>query len=136
MNKITYEERKVTYLAALTKWGKQAQTMMAIEEMAELTKEICKLFRGKADMESLADEIADATIMLEQLRLMYGINAEVCKHMDMKILRLQARLGMEPEKTEAEVIREKLAGIPLFEPDEFDLAMIAAAEAAMKDGDG
>ena len=136
MNKITYEERKATYLAALTKWGKQAQTMMAIEEMAELTKEICKLFRGKADMESLADEIADATIMLEQLRLMYGINADVCKHMDMKILRLQARLGMVPEEVEAAIIREKLAAIPEVEPDEFDLAMIADAEAARKDGEG
>lgn len=93
MNQVPYEERKAVYEAALNKWGKEAQTQMAIEEMAELTKEICKLHRGKQDLEALADEIADVTIMLEQLRLMYGINDLVCKHMDDKILRLQNRVA-------------------------------------------
>lgn len=94
MNAVTYEERKATYKVALRKWGADAQTMMAIEEMSELTKEICKLGRGKRDMESLADEIADVTIMLEQLRLIYELNDRVCAHMDEKIRRLQDRLGM------------------------------------------
>lgn len=94
MNAVTYEERKATYKAALRKWGADAQTMMAIEEMSELTKEICKLGRGKRDFNSLADEIADVTIMLEQLRLIYDLNDAVCAHMDSKIRRLQERLGM------------------------------------------
>lgn len=94
MNAITYEERKATYNAALRKWGVDAQVMMVIEEMSELTKEICKIGRGKHDWEALADEIADVTIMLEQLRLIYGLNEKVCEHMDMKIQRLQERLGM------------------------------------------
>lgn len=96
MNSVTYEERRATYEVALQRWGEQAQTMMAIEEMSELTKEICKIGRGKADMEALADEIADVTIMLEQLRLIYDINDAVCRHMDMKVLRLQGRLGLDP----------------------------------------
>ena len=93
MNKINYEDRKKVYQAALNKWGVDLQTMMAVEEMSELTKEICKIKRGKMDLDALADEIADVTIMLEQLRAIYGLNDAVCDHMDAKILRLQSRVG-------------------------------------------
>ena len=93
MNKINYEDRKKVYQAALRKWGVGLQTMMAVEEMSELTKEICKIKRGKMDLDALADEIADVTIMLEQLREIYGLNDAVCDHMDAKILRLQSRVG-------------------------------------------
>ena len=93
MNKINYEDRKKVYQAALRKWGADLQTMMAVEEMSELTKEICKIKRGKIDLDALADEIADVTIMLEQLRGISGLNDAVCDHMDAKILRLQSRVG-------------------------------------------
>ena len=93
MNKINYEYRKKVYQAALRKWGADLQTMMAVEEMSELTKEICKIKRGKMDLDALADEIADVTIMLEQMRMIYGLNDAVCDHMDAKILRLQSRVG-------------------------------------------
>ncbi len=93
MNKIGYEERKAVYVSAIEKWGIDAQSCMAIEEMSELTKEICKIRRGKNDPDALADEIADVTIMLEQLRLMFGMNELVCQHMDAKIARLKSRLG-------------------------------------------
>ena len=93
MNKINYEDRKKVYQAALNKWGVDLQTMMAVEEMSELTKEICKIKRGKIDLDAMADEIADVTIMLEQLREIYGLNDAVCDHMDAKILRLQSRVG-------------------------------------------
>ena len=93
MNKINYEDRKKVYQAALNKCGVDLQTMMAVEEMSELTKEICKIKRGKMDLDAIADEIADVTIMLEQLREIYGLNDAVCDHMDAKILRLQSRVG-------------------------------------------
>ena len=34
------------------------------------------------------------TIMLEQLRLILGINDNVCEHMDEKVTRLADRLGL------------------------------------------
>lgn len=92
MNAISYDERRAVYAKALAAYGAEAQTRMAIEEMSELTKELCKIGRGKRDMDALADEIADVTIMMEQLRMIYGINELVCEHMDAKVDRLNDRL--------------------------------------------
>lgn len=93
MNKIDYDTRAVVYRDAIVQYGHMAQTMVAIEEMSELTKELCKLInRGGNNMDRVAEEIADVTIMMEQLRIMYGINEEVCEHMDLKVERLHQRL--------------------------------------------
>ena len=97
MNKIAYEERKEIYEKARRTWGTQAQIMMAIEEMSELTKELCKYFRGRHNGEEIVDELADVTIMVEQLRLIFGVNDAVCDQMDVKMLRLKKRLGMVSE---------------------------------------
>lgn len=93
-NKITYEERKVIYEMAITKYGQMNQIIKAVEEMSELTKELCKLLvnDSKYSIEGIAEEIADVTIMIEQLRLMYNINDEVCEMMDSKIRRLENRI--------------------------------------------
>lgn len=92
-NKIEYEERKDVYRNAVAKWGATMQSVVAIEELSELQKELCKTIRGTADYEHLAEEIADATIMLEQLRMIYDLNDLVCHKMDEKIERLNRRLG-------------------------------------------
>jgi NTP pyrophosphatase (non-canonical NTP hydrolase) len=92
VNKITYDERKNTYEATYQKYGIGSQIVIAVEEMSELIKEICKIERNKGNMDNLAEEVADVTIMMEQLRLIYGINDAVCKQMDMKIRRLQDML--------------------------------------------
>lgn len=61
----------------ISHYGKQAQKLMVLEEMAELQKEVCKSFRGKRNRDEIIEEMADVYIMLEQLQLMYGINDEV-----------------------------------------------------------
>lgn len=93
-NKIEYAERKYTYEIAICKYGSRAQIMMAFEEMAELMKELCKNKRGRENRSEIAEEIADVTIMLEQLRLIFDVNEQVCDQMDKKIMRLQNRLGI------------------------------------------
>lgn len=92
MNKVSYEERAQVYAMALDKFGAEKQMVVAIEEMSEVQKEICKAIRGEANLLHLAEEVADATIMLEQLRLMYGINGEVCAVMDAKVERLRQKI--------------------------------------------
>ena len=92
MNKIPYEERLKVYTNALIAYGEEVQCIVAIEELSECAKEICKVLRGKGDPQHLAEEIADATIMLEQLRYLFGINEDVCEWMDSKIKRLDTKL--------------------------------------------
>lgn len=93
-NKITYEERKVIYEMAITKYSQMNQIIKAVEEMSELTKELCKLLvnDSKYSIEGIAEEIADVTIMMEQLRLIFDINDEVCDMMDSKVKRLENRI--------------------------------------------
>lgn len=93
MNAITYADRENIYRMAIASFGAEAQVIMAVEEMSELTNELCKHFRGRTDIDHIADEIADATIMLEQLRLIFGCNDLVCSHMDFKISRLREGLA-------------------------------------------
>lgn len=92
MNKINYEERTKVYTDALKTFGATAQLVVALEEMSEVQKEICKALRGDCNTLHLAEEVADATIMLEQVRQIFGINDEVCRAMDEKVARLHQRI--------------------------------------------
>ena len=96
MNKITYEQRVQTYANALIHFGKANQLVIALEELSECQKEICKVMRGYSNLDHLAEEIADATIMLEQVRLIFGLNDLVCEKMDEKVKRLDDRLKGVP----------------------------------------
>ena len=64
------------YKAAVDKWGPKLQMIVAIEEMAELTKEITKVLRDPNDgavISNIREEIADVEIMLGQRKTMYGM---------------------------------------------------------------
>ena len=96
MNKINYEDRCKIYCEAFAAYGVQMQMVVALEELSECQKELCKFIRGKGNAEHLAEEIADATICLEQMRYIFGLNDLVCEKMDEKISRLHRRLsGLE-----------------------------------------
>lgn len=97
MNKIDFGDRYEVYNAAIDKWGAATQIYVAIEEMSEVIKALTKFMRCPVRIEdaipSIIEEVADATIMLEQLRLIFGINEEVCEAMDAKIERLKDRVN-------------------------------------------
>lgn len=88
MNKIDYEARREIYEKAIARNGTLLQCIVAVEELSEAQKEVCKLLREEGSTDRLAEEIADATIMLEQLRLMFDVNEKVCSYMDEKVQRL------------------------------------------------
>ena len=87
-----YEERKKIYRAAIEAWGVDAQQWMVVEELSELQEALSRLRRGRISPEDVADEIADATIMLEQLQLMLGIEKLTQQCVERKLQRLQRRL--------------------------------------------
>lgn len=90
---MSYQEVTDTYKQAIETYGEKAQKLMAIEEMSELTKEICKDFRGKLNREHLVEELADVTITIDQLMIMYEISGEEVGLMRIKkVERLKERL--------------------------------------------
>ena len=89
---ITYEERQQVYTNALIAYGEEKQCIVALEELSECAKEICKALRGKGDREHLAEEIADARICLEQMIYFFGLGEDVDRWMDSKIMRLDKKL--------------------------------------------
>ncbi len=92
---IPYEVRKVVYDAAIAHYGTESQIWMAVEEMSELLKELAKGRRpGGTTAEALVDEIADVTIMMEQLRLIFNVNQPVQDRIDYKVQRLAQRIGV------------------------------------------
>nr|DAY42970.1 MAG TPA: nucleoside triphosphate pyrophosphohydrolase [Caudoviricetes sp.] len=90
---MNYQEVTDTYKQAIETYGVRAQKLMAIEEMSELTKEICKDFRGKLDREHLIEEMADVLITMDQLMIMYEISGEeIWQIIRRKIERLKERM--------------------------------------------
>ena len=81
---------------AIEVYGADLQKQVAIEEMAELTKEICKDFRGKGNREHIIEEMADVCIMLNQLMIIYDIKTnEMLDEIDIKTARLEESILRE-----------------------------------------
>lgn len=85
MNK---EEENKIYDEAIDFFGDESQKIMVIEEMSELTKELCKELRGRGDVVHVADELADVEITLAQIKKIYNIAQTVEEHKDFKLRRL------------------------------------------------
>lgn len=89
------ERWEILNLAVAT-YGPEAQLKMMIEEMSELTKAICKLWRtrpGSPEVfeaeQNILEEAADVQIMLDQIRIIFGDTEEI---EGKKVARLLSRL--------------------------------------------
>lgn len=80
-------------------YGEGNQIIKAIEECAELQKELTTDFLTLSqnsiaiDVDSLSSEIADVTIMLEQLKIMFNCSESVEDWIDYKIKRQIERMA-------------------------------------------
>ena len=92
MSKFSRQERNEVYEKLLGINGAKMQATVAAEEMSEVIKEITKMLRGELDREHMAEEIADARIMLEQMCQMLNINDSVDSWMDYKIAALKRKV--------------------------------------------
>lgn len=73
---LTQEREAAILESAIKKFGPRNQVIVAIEELSELQKELTKWLRGKGNYEGLMEEMADVSIMLNQLCLIFGDPAE------------------------------------------------------------
>ena len=84
---------KELYKQACDKYGTDYQLNVAIEELSELIKEICKHKRGNDNLDAIAEELADVEIMCEQLRFIFGFEYRVDEWKKMKLNRLKSTLN-------------------------------------------
>lgn len=80
---------------AREEYGQSCEMVVAIEELSELTKELCKDMRGRGDVEAIAEEMADVEIVLAQLKLIYKNADMVAEQRDRKLRRLEEILRAE-----------------------------------------
>jgi NTP pyrophosphatase (non-canonical NTP hydrolase) len=90
--------RKELFIKLIQQYDKQ-QLIVAIEELSELQKELCKSLRGKPNIEAIKEELADVWIMFQQIKLYFGIESfDIQTIVDEKLQRTKERcFGQENE---------------------------------------
>lgn len=93
-------DRDICYKKFLDKWGYDAQALMCIEEMSELTKALCKYDRyGKENApkevkDNVLEEIADVLNCVDQMKMVFG-EEEIEKIRDEKIKRTLSKFNFD-----------------------------------------
>jgi len=60
----------------ISKYGTEHQVTVAIEELSELQKELCKFIRRNGNLSNIAEEIADVQLMLWQMQTVFDVRQE------------------------------------------------------------
>lgn len=85
-------EMKIICKQLIDKYGLN-QVVVAIEELSELQKELCKSLRDKTNKENIIEEMADAIIMINQMQMYFKISdEELHKEINYKLNRTKERL--------------------------------------------
>lgn len=84
-------EKEEIYLKLIQKFGVETQSVVAVEELSELQKEVCKMLRKIGNVHNLAEEIADTLIVIEQLMLIHNCESEVVLLKQQKLQRVYER---------------------------------------------
>lgn len=82
-------ERKKLYQKAIDTWGIDAQRYMLFEELGELVTAIAQENRGRVSKKDIITELADVSIMCEQMALFLWYDE---KEKEFKLDRLKKRL--------------------------------------------
>lgn len=93
------EIQKTTLVRAINHFGVEAQTEKAMEEMGELITELSRRHSYRGDKEKIAEEVADALVMMEQLRIIYG-GERVDGYVARKLERLEKNMNGDWKRQE------------------------------------
>jgi len=81
------QEPSIAVKACETFDNKQ-QIIKAIEEMAELSKELAKELNDNGNEDNIREEIADVLIMMEQMVFLFDVTNEIAKWKENKLFKL------------------------------------------------
>jgi len=92
-NKSPYPAWKMSILTwAMDKYGRDKQIDMLIEECGELIVALQHLKRGRVTWTEVSEEMADVTIMIDQMKTQGVVDQIVDSIVDHKLKRLEERL--------------------------------------------
>lgn len=89
---MTDSEKNQLFEQVLTRWGIINQVFMVMEECGELLNVLAKAKRGRASKEEIITELADVSIMVEQMAFFYG-EKDFLIEKERKLQRLKERLN-------------------------------------------
>lgn len=103
MDVLINKEQEEIMEKAISHYGTQTQSIVSMEECAELTQTISKILRSSENDENweynikhLTEEMADVIICLHLLKKMYNINeVEIQKWIDYKFARCNGQIDFE-----------------------------------------
>ena len=79
---------------AIEAYGADMQLTVAVEELSELIKELCKFKRGSDNRDNIIEELTDCYIVMEQIEIIFNITGkEMCNKLDEKFKRLERRIA-------------------------------------------
>ena len=85
------------YKVAIEFYGEDVQLTVAIEELSELIKELCKYKRDISRIDNIAEEMADVKVMLNQLEIIFKNKNKVAGFYNEKLRRLSDRIKIEKQ---------------------------------------
>lgn len=86
------KEKITLYKSVINKWGMDAQLFMVMEECGELLSVLSKAKRNRSSRAEIITELADVSIMIEQMAVLYGEN-DFAIEKERKLQRLKKRLA-------------------------------------------
>lgn len=86
------DEKRSIFKYAINKWGIVNQVFMVMEECGELLNVLAKARRNRASKDEIITELADVSIMVEQMAFIYG-EKDFLIEKDRKLQRLKERLA-------------------------------------------
>lgn len=89
-----FDDRERICLRALDHFGVEHQKWKLVEELGELLVEIAREHIGRGNKDAIREELADANIMCQQMRIVYGA-AKVDGWIRRKLERLVKRMNEE-----------------------------------------
>lgn len=91
---MTDSEKNQLFDLVLSKWGIINQVFMVMEECGELLNVLAKAKRGRASKEEIITELADVSIMVEQMAFYYG-EKDFLVEKERKLQRLKVRANKD-----------------------------------------
>lgn len=86
------KDRIDIYNEATLKWGCDSQKEMVYEECGELLTALAQYKRNRSTREDILTELADVSIMVEQMATLFGYD-DFEKEKDRKLIRLKEKLS-------------------------------------------